>query len=162
MKRLTPATILLALLATIGSAAAIHAYATDTDAKPAPAPVERVVVSEPLQTETKAAAPVADKPVRRASTPTQRRAVTRYTRYAFPSNAALAAQDCREESFDDPVEFDLKYGRGSAAIRRCGRFELARARAECRADAIEDPFDHRSEYGTGRSSLTLCVRDQLT
>jgi hypothetical protein len=155
MKRPTPATLVLALLAVIGSAAAIHAYATDTDAKPPSAPVERVVVSEPA---TPAATPVAAKPAR-AATRTRRRAVARYT---IPTNKTLAAQDCREESFDDRVEFELTYGRGGAAIRRCARFELARARAECRADAIEDPFDHRSEYGTGRSSLTLCVRDSLT
>jgi hypothetical protein len=156
MKRLTPATIVLAPLAVIGSAAAIHAYATDTDAKPPAAPVERVVISEPA---APAAAPAAAKPALRASTRTPRRVVTRYT---IPTNATLAAQDCREESFDDRVEFELTYGSGNTAIRRCARFELARARAKCRADAIEDAFDHRSEYGTGRSSLTLCVRDSLT
>jgi hypothetical protein len=165
MKRLTPATIILAPLAVIGSAAAIHAYATDTDAKPPAAPVERVVVADPAAPAAAptpampAAAPARAKSARRAVTRTRRRVVTRY---AMPTNATLAAQDCREESFDDRVEFELTYGRGSSAIRRCARFELARARAECRADAIEDPFDHRSEYGSGRSSLTLCVRDSLT
>jgi hypothetical protein len=179
MKRWTPATIVLAPLAVIGSAAAIHAHATDTDSKPPASPGERVVVAEPAAPATPAAAPVtsAASPATSAApaTPAAARAVVEKPRpartraprrsvtgFAMPTNATLAAHDCREESFDDRVEFELTYGRGTSAIRRCARFELARARAECRADAIEDPFDHRSEYGAGRLALTLCVRDSLT
>jgi hypothetical protein len=83
-------------------------------------------------------------------------------RHALPTNATLAALECREDSFDDAAEFGFRYGQGASAIRRCTRVELAKARAECRADALEDPLDHRGEYGTGRSALTRCVRDSLT
>jgi hypothetical protein len=154
MKRWTPATMVLAPLAVVSTAAAIHAYASDTDAKPAPRPVERVVVTEPATP-----APTPQARVRRAPTRTARRAVKRY---AVPTNAALAAQDCREESFEDGPEFELRFGRGAAAIRRCTRVELGKARAECRADALDDPLEHRSEYGTGPAALTRCVRDSLT
>ena len=78
------------------------------------------------------------------------------------SNRALAAQDCREESFDDAAEFRFTYGSGQAAIRRCARFELSKARAECRADQLEDPYDYRAEHGTGSQGLARCVRDSLT
>jgi hypothetical protein len=139
MKRRTPATMVLAPLAVISSAAAIHAYATDSDAAPAAPPVRQVVLAPP-------ATEVAPAPARHG-----RRAHRRpVARHATPTNATLAAVECREESFDDAAEFQLRFGHAASAIRRCTRVELAAARAECRADALEDPLEHRGEYGTAR------------
>jgi hypothetical protein len=160
-------TILFAVLAVIAAVIAIQAKSDDSKAQPAAVPAPAPAATTPAATAPPAATAqpahrAASRPVergRRARTRTHRRPAFRFT---LPSNRALAAQDCREESFDDAAEFRFTYGSGAAAIRRCARFELSKARAECRADQLEDPYDYRAEHGTGSQGLARCVRDSLT
>jgi hypothetical protein len=169
VKRPSSATILFAVLAVIGAAVAVQARSGDTDAGPAAVPAARIAPAAapaPTATQGPAAQPPAAHPASQAATrPVRhvRRAPRRPAlRFSLPSNRALAAQDCREESFDDAAEFRFAYGTGQAAIRRCARVELSKARADCRADEVEDPFDYRAEHGAGAAGLTRCVRDSLT
>ena len=161
MKRPSPATILLTVLAVIAAVIAVQAKSSDTEAQPPRAAVAPVVAAPPA-VHTTAAQPAVSRPAERIRGTRTR--VHRRTAGAFslPSNRALAAQDCREESFDDAAEFRFTYGRGEVAIRRCARFELSKARAECRADRLEDPYDYRAEHGAGAQGLARCVRDSLT
>jgi hypothetical protein len=161
VKRPSPATILFAVLAVIAAVIAVQARGSDTEGQPAPAAATPVVAAPPA-THTAAAQPVASPPaqrVRRTRTRVHRRSAGAFS---LPSNRALAAQDCREESFDDAAEFRFEFGQGQAAIRRCARAELQKAHFDCRAEQVEDPFDYRAEYGSGRQGLTRCVRDSLT
>ena len=72
-----------------------------------------------------------------------------------------AAQDCREERFEDPFEFRFENGGGREALKRCIGRELNKATANCREERFEDSFEFSIDYGTGRRAMSRCVLDEV-
>ena len=151
----------LVALATIPAVAAVAVtqMGADEPAQPGTAAVTTTVTAREAPTTTApaptttAAAPTTTVAPRR----TRRRSAGAVTR----DPRGLARLECRDDRFDDPVEFRLRYGSGSRALRRCVDSEIAQARADCREDAREDPFDFQGDYGTGSRGMSRCLIDEL-
>lgn len=88
---------------------------------------------------------------------------------ALPGNSQAGAPEtsaarsyCQAERQANQAAFKRAYGKGSAALGRCVRKNLASSREQCNLDRKNGPSRFAARYGgTDTAAVNKCVREDL-